>query len=103
MKEGRRRPEGENEMDRWLPEVKNCTAMDIFKLSKEVNDEDFDAILGDEYFPHISNADFIDMRRDINCLTFDEGADEDEVDAASDLFEGAYAAFHQVPDISFIL
>lgn len=86
--------------DRWLPEVENCTAMDIFKLSKEVSGEDFYAILGDEYFPHISNAEFIGMRRDINCLT--DCADENEVDAASDLFEGAYAAFHQIPDISYL-
>ena len=89
-------------MERWLPEVEKCTAMDIFKLSKEVNDEDFYAILADEFFPYIDRAGFYNMKRDINCRTFDEGADENEVDAASDLFEGAYAAFHQVPDISYI-
>ena len=38
---------------------------------------------GDEYFPYISN--------------------EDEVDAASDLFEEAYAAFHQIPNLSYLL
>ena len=90
-------------MERWLPEVENCTAMDIFTLSKKVNDEDFTAILSDEYFPYISNAEFIDMRRYINCLTFDEGANEDEVDAASDLFEEAYAAFRQIPNLSYLL
>lgn len=88
--------------ERWLPEVKNCTAMDIFKLSKEVNDEDFYAILADEYFPHVSNEDFNDMQKDINCLPFDEGVDTDAAREAGDLFEGAYAAFLQIPDLSYL-
>lgn len=79
-------------MERWLPEVEKCTAQDIVALCKEVCDEDFYAILFDEYFPNIEKGDFYHMRIDIARL--DEEAEE--------LFEGAYAAYHQVPDISFL-
>ena len=89
-------------MERWLPEVRKCTAMDIFKLFNEVSDEDFYAILGDEYFPYIDKAGFYDMQTNINCLSSDEGVDADAARKAGDLFEGAYAAYHQVPDISFL-
>ena len=89
-------------MERWLPEVEKCTAMDIFKLFNEVNDEDFYAILFDEYFPHIDKEGFYDMRREIDCLPYDEGVDADAARETSDLFEGAYAAYHQVPNISFL-
>ena len=79
-------------MERWLPEVGKCTSQDIVALCKEVSDEDFYAILFDEYFPNIEKKDFYDMRIDIDRL------DEE----AAELFEGAYAAYHQVPDISFL-
>ena len=88
--------------ERWLPEVEKMNAMDIVKLCGEVSDEDFYSILGDEYFPYIDKAGFYNMHRDINCLTFDEGVDADAVNRTYDLFEGAYAAYHQVPDISFL-
>ena len=79
-------------MERWLPEVEKCTAHDIVALSNEVSDEDFFAILADEYFPTIDKEGFYDMRIDITR------EDED----TADLFERAYAAYHQVPDISFL-
>lgn len=88
-------------MERWLPEVEKCTAMDIFKLFNEVNDEDFYAILGDEYFPYIDKAGFYEMQTNINCLPHDEGVDADAAREARDLFEGAYAAYRQVP-VSFL-
>ena len=88
--------------ERWLPEVEKMNAMDIVKLCEEVSDEDFYAILGDEYFPYIDKAGFYEMQININCLSSEEGVDADAVRKAGDLFEGAYAAYHQVPDISFL-
>lgn len=85
---------------------KQWTAREIVKLHEDYANEDFVAILCDEYFPHIEGAEFWDMRTRINCLSNEILTDvppEERIskalaDEVYDLFTEAFCAYHQVPD-----